>query len=74
VRVEAGGRTRPYRPSEAGSESLLHTTDLGISVLRSYRRTISLYGAIPPEDHAFIIVTVVLVLLFLPPVRRFLTR
>ena len=36
---------------------------------------LSLYGAIPPEDYAFIVVTVVvLVLLFLPPVRRFFTR
>jgi hypothetical protein len=36
---------------------------------------LSLYGAIPPEDYPFIVITVVvLVLLFLPPVRRFFTR
>jgi hypothetical protein len=36
---------------------------------------LSLYGAIPPEDYAFIVVTVaVLVVLFLPPVRRFFSR
>lgn len=36
---------------------------------------LSLYGAIPPGDYPFIVITVVvLVLLFLPPVRRFFTR
>jgi hypothetical protein len=33
---------------------------------------LSLYGAIPPEDYAFIVVTVVVLgLLFMPSVRRF---
>jgi hypothetical protein len=36
---------------------------------------LSLYGAILPKDYPFIVVTVVvLVLLFLPPVRRFFTK
>jgi hypothetical protein len=36
---------------------------------------LSLYGAIPPEDYAFIVVTVVVLgLLFLPSVRRFFKR
>jgi hypothetical protein len=36
---------------------------------------LSLYGSIPPEDYAFIVVTVVVLgLLFVPSVRRFFTR
>jgi hypothetical protein len=36
---------------------------------------LSLYGAIPPEDYAFIVVTVVVLgLLFVPSVRRFFNR
>ena len=36
---------------------------------------LSLYGAIPPEDYAFIVVTVVVLgLLFVPPVRRFFNQ
>lgn len=36
---------------------------------------LSLYGAIPPEDYPFIVVTAIqLVLLFLPSVRRFFVR
>lgn len=36
---------------------------------------LSLHGQIPPEDYPFIAVTAItLVLLFLPPVRRFFMR
>jgi hypothetical protein len=36
---------------------------------------LSLYGSIPPEDYAFIVVTVVVLgLLLVPSVRRFFTR
>jgi hypothetical protein len=36
---------------------------------------LSLYGSIPPEDYAFIVVTVVVLgLLFVPSVRRFFSR
>ncbi|MGH2385428.1 MAG: hypothetical protein ACRDGB_10315 [Candidatus Limnocylindria bacterium] len=36
---------------------------------------LSLYGSIPPEDYAFIVVTVVVLgLLFVPSVRRFFAR